>query len=103
MYKLNDLSDFNDDRLLSQDALPFHLDQDVLYGYDDCDEEQASDVIHIKDVAELVLKKKGSSEEGYSFVLDMGDKKFTFITQQKEEFDQWVKAILSSRAIIKEQ
>jgi len=80
-------------------SLPGDMKYDTLYMFDEtCDSSAACDVIKMKDVVHVVVKKKVHTEGQFRFVLDLGEKKFNMLCPSFADMDLWLRCIQASRA-----
>ena len=95
--------DPSDNETLDRGKIPPELDFDTLYLYDEiCDASGPIDVIPLKDVFQVVLKKKLKTSEQYKFVLDLANKKCNLLCASFLELDEWLRAIAGSRITLTE-
>jgi len=99
-----DLIDPSDEATLDTGKLPFEIEPELFYVYDDgYNETKPFQTIELKDVIDLVVKKKTPDEQFYRFIIDMGDHKINFMVGNITEMTNWVKAIQAARANSKEK
>jgi len=99
-----DQIDPSDEEVLDAGKLPVEFDLETLYGFDhSCDDTGPLEVIPMNNVTDVIVKKKGTEDLLYRFVLNLGQKKVYLITESVFETTAWVKAIQASRAAVKEQ
>jgi len=87
------------DEVTLETSLPGDMRYDTLYMYDEsCDSSAPCDVIKMKDVLHVVVKKKVHTEGQFRFVLDLGEKKFNLLCPSFADMDLWLRCIQASRA-----
>jgi hypothetical protein len=74
---IHDAIDPADEDILDQGRLPFDIEMDVLYCYEDeCNDSHAIENYPLKDVTEVVIKKRTNDESMYRFVVKIVRKHF---------------------------
>jgi len=95
--------DLTDEATLEPAQIPSDLHFDTLYFYDEsCDNSAPVDIVKMKDVVHVVVKKKLHTEGQFRFVLDLGEKKFNLLCPSFADMDMWLRAIQASRATARE-